>query len=502
MVLAGNWPIGKEALARKTKIVCSIGPASRSEDVLAEMIRAGMDVARINMSHGTHEEHAAAIAAVRKVAELESKVVGILGDLGGPKLRITALPERFRMVETGEYLTVVEDLEGGDDAIAITPLGVLGAVREGETIAFADGAVKLLVQENRNGAVIGVVSQGGPLAVRKGVNFPDSLLDIPAMTDKDFADLAFLLDQEVDFVALSFVGSPQDLVEVRRFIEEQDRGNEQIKVVAKIERKEALKRISEIVKASDAVMVARGDLGVESPVEKVPIEQKRIIHLANEYGKPVITATQMLESMTGAASPTRAEASDVANAILDGTDAIMLSAETAIGNFPVEAVAYMDRIARATEEEWANRDITLIERPKPTVVSTADAVGSAVKTITESLPVSVIVAVTESGHSARVISKHRPEPIILGATPNERAARSLSLSFGVFPSVITRGNSTEDMLQDAISAAVANDLCELGDLCVLVAGIPFGVPGTTNLVKIQVVGERFFSHGDEGSDSF
>ncbi len=484
-------------VVRKTKIVCSIGPASSSPAILAEMVGAGMDVARINMSHGSYEEHSAAIANVRAAAQRFDRVVAILGDLCGPKLRITSLPDGLQSVTTGQRLQIAEGAGTGDDGmVLITPLGVAASVQPGEVIAFADGAVKVLVQENVDGALSAIVTQAGPLALRKGVNFPDSALAIPAMTEKDYADLGFLLEEGVDFVALSFVGSATDIAEAKAYIASQVPVAEAPRVIAKIERKEALRRIAEIAKASDGVMVARGDLGVETPVERVPIEQKRIIHLANEYGKPVITATQMLESMVSSASPTRAEASDVANAIFDGTDAIMLSAETAVGSFPAEAVAYMDRIALATEGELGDRELSRVDLPTPSIASVADSIGGAAQAIARSLPVAVIVAVTESGHSARVISRFRPNVAIVGATPNAKAARSLALSFGVVPAVIGRSPSTELVVRDAISAGVALGLCDPGDLCVLVAGIPFGVRGTTNLIKVQVVGEGFLSNGD------
>ncbi len=456
-----------------------------------------MDVARINMSHGSYEEHSASIANVRVASERFGRIVAILGDLCGPKLRIVSLPEEFRMVATGQRMRIVEG-EGaaGPGVVSITPLGVVPSVQPGEVIAFADGAVKVLVQENVDGELLAIVTQAGSLAPRKGVNFPDSTFSIPAMTEKDYADLGFLLDEGVDFVALSFVGSARDITEAKNYIANQVPFQEAPRVIAKIERKEALRRITEIVRASDGVMVARGDLGVETPVERVPIEQKRIIHLANEYGKPVITATQMLESMVSSASPTRAEASDVANAIFDGTDAIMLSAETAVGSFPAEAVAYMDRIAVATEGEVGDRELSRVDVPIPSIVSVADSIGSAAQTVARSLPVTVIVAVTESGHSARVISRFRPNVAIVGATPNPRAARSLALSYGVVPAVIGRSPSTEVVVQDAIAAGVGLGLCDPGDLCVLVAGIPFGVRGTTNLVKVQAVGEGFLSNGD------
>jgi pyruvate kinase len=479
---------------RRTKIVCSIGPASQGVEQLVTLIEAGMNVARINMSHGTFEEHRATIEHVRIAALRTGSTIGILGDLCGPKLRITDLPSRLHLVKPGDQFLVTEgDPADQPDAIAITSLGVLGEVEPGDGIAFADGAVRGLVQASDEHGISVLVTQGGSLSVRKGVNLPDSHLSIPAMTDKDYQDTLFLLEQEVDFIALSFVGVAEDLMLARDFIRNNLESPNTPRLVAKIERRDALGRIAEIIDAADAVMVARGDLGVEIPVEEVPIEQKRIIHLANARGKMVITATQMLESMISAPTPTRAEASDVANAILDGTDAIMLSAETAVGSYPSEAVGQMDRIARATEAIVTDQSLTLLTHPVRTIQSTADAIGFAAADLSRNLSLKVVVAVTESGHSARTISRYRPTVLIVGATPDAFAARSLTLSYGVIPVTIPRSPSTEVMIQEAIEAAIDLDLCENGDVCALVAGIPFGVRGTTNLIKIQIVGEGFLT---------
>ncbi|WP_298207967.1 pyruvate kinase [Ferrimicrobium sp.] len=479
---------------RRTKIVCSIGPASQEVETLVALIGAGMNVARVNMSHGAYVEHATTIGNVREAARRTGQIIGILGDLCGPKLRITGLPPRLQLVKPGDQFVLSEgDPNESDQMLTITALGVLDEVAVGDTIAFADGAVRGVVEGLSDGGVSVLVTQGGPLSLRKGVNLPDSHLSIPAMTEKDFADASFLLEHDVDFLALSFVGGPQDLSLAREFIKENAHTHTMPRLVAKIERRDALGHIDEIIDVADAVMVARGDLGVEIPVEEVPIEQKRIIHMANARGKMVITATQMLESMISAPTPTRAEASDVANAILDGTDAIMLSAETAVGSYPIDAVGQMDRIARATERIVSDQSLTLLTHPISSIKSTADAIGSAAADLSRHLLVKVVIAVTESGHSARTISRYRPSVPILGATPDAFAARSLTLSYGVIPVVIPRSPSTEIMTQEAIENAVDLQLCETGDRCVLVAGIPFGVRGTTNLIKVQIVGEGFLS---------
>ncbi len=477
---------------RRTKIIASIGPASAHGDTLGAMVRAGMDVARINCSHGSTADHARAIALVREAARRVGKTVGVLLDLAGPKLRIESLDPSLSTVAPGEVITIAEHGIARPAALLTSRLGVLPTITPGSTIAFADGAVRVVVDRNEDGWIEATVVQGGALAARKGVNFPDSTLDLPALTEADYANIAFGLESGVDFIALSFVGAARDIALARRQLERLG-GSDRVMLVAKIERKEAIERAEEIVDAADAVMVARGDLGVEVPVERIPLLQKQLIHLANDRGKPVITATQMLESMIEAGSPTRAEASDVANAILDGSDALMLSAETAVGAFPVEAVATMDRIARATEQEADNQALTLLSRPAPVARSVADAIGEAATRITRSVAARAVVALTESGHSARVLARFRPAAPILGATPDPRAARSLTLSWGVIPQVIARTPSTEVMVHEALAAAVERGLAEPGELVVLVAGIPFGVRGTTNLIKLQAVGEGFFA---------
>jgi pyruvate kinase len=461
------------------------------------MIRAGMDVARVNFSHGTRVEHRSLLKAIRRAADDVGRVVGTLADIPGPKLRINDLNGQELHADAGSSLYLVEadslatttipmDTDG---AIAISRLGVLAQLDVGAAVSFADGAVQAVVDERvGEDAVRCSVHVGGTLVRRKGVNFPNAQVYLPALTKDDEDHIAFATEEGVDYIAISFVGTPDDIKRAKEIATEHQRALRP-KVVAKIERPNALADIEAIVRASDAVMVARGDLGVEIPPEEVPIEQKRIIHLCNAIGRPVITATQMLESMIHAPMPTRAEATDVANAILDGTDAIMLSAETATGQYPLEAVRYMDRIARRTESELRNPSLTHLSRPTPQARTVADAVAHAAMQSAGSLSAKVIIAVTESGHSARVASKFRPSVPILGAARSRAAAGSLTLSFGVTPVVLAEGGEPDVAMNEAIAIARSMELADLGDLVILVAGVPFGVSGTTNFMKIQRVGD-------------
>ena len=485
---------------RKTKIVCTIGPSSFAPETIEEMIRLGMDVARVNFSHGSRAEYRTICANVRKAARRLDKVVGFLADIPGPKLRITDLSthvlelsedELIGVVE-GESLSHVTSISHVDAMISTTSLGVVPQLKVGNRISFADGVVQAeVVEVIPGGAVAARVTIAGTLTPRKGVNFPDSQVKIPALTPKDRELIAFACEERFDFIAISFVGSAFDMIEARETVN-QYTGNHKPRLVAKIERPSALKEIREIVMESDAVMVARGDLGVEIAPEDVPIEQKRIIHLCNEIGKPVITATQMLESMVHAPLPTRAEATDVATAIFDGTDAIMLSAETAAGEFPLESVSYMDRIARRAESELTNVSLTHLERPMPLTHTVADAIALSAQQICATLPIKAVVAVTESGHSARVISKFRPDVEVLGAAATSESAGSLTLSFGVTPFVLTSSLRGEAAMVEAVNKTVEMKLAKRGDLVLVVAGIPFGVSGRTNLIKVQVVGEPVF----------
>ncbi len=490
---------------RATKIVCTIGPASQSPEVLNKMVELGMDVARVNFSHGSRSEHRTLLARVRRAAQRSGKVVGLLADIPGPKLRISDLSSDPLLLEEGHLVSVIEadtvttspPVAGTDGTIAITRLGVIEQLKPGDAISFADGVVQVRVHERlTTNGVTAVVEIGGTLIRRKGVNFPESSVILPALTDADEDHIRFAVAEGFDFIAISFVGDVSDVIRARE-VASSVPSPLRPRIVSKIERPNALLDIEAIIRASDAVMVARGDLGVEIAPEAVPIEQKRIIHLCNEIGRPVITATQMLESMVHAPLPTRAEATDVANAILDGTDAIMLSAETAAGEYPLEAVSYMDRIARRTERERLNFSITHMSRPTPTAHTVADAIALSAFQISSVLSIRAVIAVTESGHSARVVAKYRPLVPIIGAAVTREAAGSLTLSFGVTPVVVDSHFDLDQAMVASVDRAVSLGLVAAGDLVLLVAGLPFGVSGTTNLLKIQKVGDPIFDASEQ-----
>lgn len=477
---------------RRVKIICTLGPATESEQVLSALVAGGMDIARLNFSHGTHEIHQTAAERLRAVAKTQGRYVGLLADISGPKLRVGVLEQPIKLqVGDSVELREIDESPSHDVSIPVSALGTLSQLKSGETVSFADGTIVVKVVAVSGSRVQARVDVGGVLTSRKGVNFPRAQVRLPSLTEKDIADIEFCVGLGVDFFAISFVRRVEDVLYAREVISKFSPRHAH-RIISKIERPEALEDIEAIVRASDGIMVARGDLGVEIPPEQVPIEQKRIIHLCNTIGRPVVTATQMLESMIHSTMPTRAEATDVANAIFDGTDAVMLSAETAAGDHPIEALEYMARISSRAEKELQNQELTLLNRPEPSRETIADGIGYCAEQLTRYLPVKAIIAVTESGHTARVISKFRPSVPVIGATTNAIAARSLSLSFGVMPAVVDESSvDTEKVIMSALNYAKKIGLLSDGDLCVVVAGIPFGVRGTTNLVKVQRVGDAF-----------
>jgi len=469
----------------RTRIVCTLGPASDSDQVVRAMIHAGMDVARINFSHGDHTTHAARIARVRRLAHEENAMVAILGDLQGPKIRIGNLGQGSAQLKPGALFTLTTHTVDGDASVASVDFADLPqAVHAGGRILLDDGAIELRVVSTDATNVVTHIVTGGELNPHKGVNLPGVPLKVSALTDKDHADLEFAVEQDVDYLALSFVRSAADVHALRQRLAARDAS---IPVIAKIEKCEAIANFDAILEASDGVMVARGDLGVEAAPERVPIYQKTIICKANAAGKPVITATQMLESMLHSQRPTRAEASDVANAILDGTDAVMLSGETAVGKYPIEAVETMARIAEAVEESVQFR--AWQRDSDDTASCITDAIGNATCEIAKQLGAKVIVTSTFSGFTARMIARHRPLIPIFAVTPSERTYRRLALVWGVRSTLLARAETPEALIEQGLGAASAQGIVQAGDLAVITAGVPAGVPGRTNMIQVRVVGK-------------
>jgi pyruvate kinase len=463
----------------RTKIVCTLGPASSERDAICSLVKAGMNVARLNFSHGTHDQHAARIATIRSVADELQCPLAILGDLQGPRIRIGDLPGILQL-EGGTDVVLAPDGAARAGEIPVTYEKLASDVHVGDRLLIADGLIELVALDVEPPRVSARVLHGGPLSSHKGINLPGVQVSVPSLTEKDREDVAFAVDQGLDYLALSFVRRAADLAELRELIPKE------LLVVSKIEKDVALNNIESIVRASDAVMVARGDLGVELPFEEVPFAQKRIITLCNRLGRPVITATQMLESMITNPRPTRAEASDVANAILDGTDAVMLSAETATGQYPRLAVEAMARIVLEIESHPSSRrdDRAL---PRDGSVSTEQAIAAAAAAAVRMLGAPAIIVFTKSGATARVIASHRPNVPILVLTDVDRTYRQLALVWGVIPELVPHCNTYDDMLQFALEAVQRRGLARPGDRVVVTAGVPFDVPGTTNLLKVETV---------------
>ena len=420
-----------------TKIVCTIGPASANPDVIRRLMLAGMNVARLNFSHGAHEAHARTVANIRGIAEDLHRPVAILGDLQGPRIRIGALAEARDIVEGQRLVLAPESIASGEE-IPVTYEAMAQDVRAGGTVLVDDGLLSMRVEEVQGARIVVTVRYGGLLKSNKGINLPGIDVSAPSLTEKDRADIPFAIEQDLDYLALSFVRRPEDILELRALL---PKG---MLIVAKIEKDSALSRIEEILKATDAVMVARGDLGVELPFEEVPLQQKRIIGLAARFGRPVITATQMLESMVQHPRPTRAEASDVANAILDGTDAVMLSAETAAGLHPVLAVEAMRRIASAAEQAPIARGQGM-DRLAPGTATVEETIASASVTAVRLLGASIIVVFTKSGFSARIVAARRPNVRIVVLTDNLRTFRQLAMVWGVIPFLVPHCDTYEQM---------------------------------------------------------
>ncbi|MBW1722803.1 MAG: pyruvate kinase [Deltaproteobacteria bacterium] len=467
----------------KTKIVCTIGPSSVAPGILRQLIREGMTVARLNFSHGTPQEHEERVRVLRRLSEEEGRPVAVLQDLAGPKIRVGWIPDPGIRLEPGDTL-ILTGQEGAEAAEGKVPLSFPDLPRQvgpQARLLLADGTMEVIVREVRGKDIHCEVVTGGLLTSHKGINLPDGTLDVPSLTDKDIEDLGFGLEIDVDFVALSFVRSAEDILRARAVISQ--KGDRDVPLIAKIEKHEAIRNLDEIIEAADGIMVARGDLGVEIPLEEVPNVQKQIIRKANLAGKPVITATQMLRSMVDSPRPTRAEATDVANAVLDGTDAVMLSEETAAGAYPVESVRFMVRILESAENHFPH-DRFLAMMPRKEV---SEAVAHASCLLAEHLEAAAIVAPTRSGLTARNICRFRPARPLLALSPSPRTVRRLCLYWGCIPRLVPSSGDTDEMIRTAAEAALESGLAGRGERVVITSGHPVWVAGTTNMVRIKTL---------------
>jgi pyruvate kinase len=469
-------------MSRRAKIVCTLGPATASAEAIAELIAAGMDVARMNFSHGDHADHQAVYERVRAAAAGVGRPIGVLADLQGPKIRLGRFADGPVMWETGEQVAItVDDVVGDHDRVSTTYQGLARDARKGDRLLVDDGKVGLVVDEVRGSDVICTVTEGGEVSNNKGLSLPGMNISVPALSDKDIADLTFALGLGVDFVALSFVRSAGDIDLVHKVMDEV--GSPHIPVIAKLEKPEAVANLEAIVLAFDGVMVARGDLGVELPLEQVPMVQKRIVQIARENAKPVIVATQMLDSMIEHSRPTRAEASDVANAVMDGADAVMLSGETSVGKYPTVTVQTMARIIAAVEAESVQAP-PLAHKPK----TQPGAIADAARDIGERLDTAALVAFTQTGDTVRRLARlHTPLPL-LAFTPMETTYRQLSLTWGVQCFQVPAVDSTDEMVRQVDSAVAEVPGFDAGDQVVIVAGSPPNTTGSTNLIRVHRLG--------------
>jgi pyruvate kinase len=469
---------------RKTKIICTIGPASRSASAIEDLIRSGMNIARLNFSHGSHEDHAEYIRTIRGASTRLNIPVAILQDLRGPKIRTGRLKSKHVLLGEGsEFTLTARKVDGDERGVSVSLPGLPQSVKPGDIVFLNDGAIKLEVLRQTATDVTCRVAVGGILEWDKGINVPGVNLQVPSAMETDLEDLLFGIEQGVDFIALSFVRGAADVLAVKSFL--RDKGVD-TPLVAKIEKWEAWQNIDQIVAAADGLMVARGDLGVEIPLEKVPMVQKEVIRKCNRVGKPVITATQMLESMIDSPLPTRAEVTDIANSIIDGTDAIMLSGETAVGRYPVEAVKVMTRVALETEAALPYNKI-IAEKGADLEPATDDAISYAACNAARQLGAAAIVAFTMSGSTARRVAKYRPGIPILAATPKPRQLRRLLLSWGVYPYEVSEPATVHDLFVEGVRLCVDAGIARKGDLIVITAGLPIAIPGTTNLLKVERV---------------
>lgn len=471
----------------KTKIVCTLGPASQSEDTLTKLMEEGLNVCRFNFSHGNHEEQKERIDIAKKVSAKLNKPVAMLLDTKGPEIRTGNFSEPEVLLEEGQSFTItMEEVVGDKNICTVSYKNLVKDVKSGDRILIDDGLVGLKVTEVSGDKINCVVENSGIVKNHKGVNVPGVKINLPALTEKDIDDIKFGISEGIDYIAASFVRKASDVLEIRELLENENATD--IQIISKIENQEGVENLDEILKVSDGLMVARGDLGVEIPTEDMPIVQKMMIRKCNELAKPVITATQMLDSMIRNPRPTRAEVTDVANAIYDGTDAIMLSGETAAGKYPVEAVKMMATIAKRTEKTLEY--VRSLKTSESSDISVTDAISHATCTMSVDLKASAIISATASGHTARMVSKFRPEAPIIATTSDDKVMRRLALTWGVYPVKCAQGKDTDEVIELAIdSARNANYIYE-GELVVVTAGVPVGISGTTNLIKAHVISEE------------
>jgi pyruvate kinase len=470
--------------ARRTKILATLGPASENPEMIAKLFEAGVDVFRLNMSHLPRERLKERVEMIRSVEARFKRPIAILADLQGPKLRVGAFEGDSAMLEPGQSFTLDADkAPGTKNRVHLPHPEILSSLEPGHTVLIDDGKLRLRVKSVKQGSATTSVEVAGKISNRKGVSLPDTTIPVAAMTDKDRSDLEAALDAGVDWIALSFVQRPEDVAEVKKVA----RGR--ALVMSKLEKPQAITRLDEIMEISDAVMVARGDLGVEMPLEKVPGIQKRIIRAARRLGKPVVVATQMLESMITSPVPTRAEVSDVATAVYDGADAVMLSAESASGEYPVDAVATMSRIAEEVEQDQNYWSIMRTLNAEPEATG-SDAIAAASHQIADTLNIKTVAAWTFSGSTAFRIARERPNSTVLALTPSQNTARRLALVWGVHPIRTKDASDIDDMAFRACKFALREEYSRIGDRVIVVAGMPFGTPGATNMVRIAFVNQE------------
>ncbi len=473
---------------RRTKIVCTIGPASEDKELFTEMVKAGLNVARLNFSHGTHDEHKKRIEMIKEVRRELDLPIAIMLDTKGPEIRTGIFENGYAELKTGELFEItVRDILGNNCVSSVSYEGLPGDVLVGSKILIDDGLIELEVEEIKDSeSIMCRVLNGGILKNRKSINIPDVQINLPALTDEDIADIMFGIENDIDYIAASFIRKADDVNTILKVLE--DNGAGDIQIISKIENRQGVDNIDEIIEASKGIMVARGDLGVEIPTEEVPMVQKMIIRKCNNQSKPVITATQMLDSMIRNPRPTRAEATDIANAILDGTDAIMLSGETAAGKYPLESIKTMVNIARITEESINYRK-ALEERRKLKTESVTYAVSHATCSTALDLNATAIITTTSSGYTPRMVSKFRPKAPIIAATSSEKVRRRMALLWGVYSVSTTEGHSTDEIFNKAIRKSKEAGYIKDGELIIITAGVPVGVAGSTNVMKVHIVGE-------------